>query len=230
MAQQHMPQIVTDGLSILFNAGNPASYPGSGTGWKGLATGETATLVNTPTFSSNKLGYLTFNGTNQYCTSTKNVTGRPFTLNAWFYFNSLSGFQTIIGQNSTTPGLSSFWFQKITDGAPGAGRTSNTLTFTGIDGDCTDPTPVTTGVWYNYCASIATSGTVLYKNGVQVASLAGSAAMNPPSSMVLGTGYFNNGLADYSRVNLTYVSIYNKSLSASEISQNFNALRGRFNV
>lgn len=229
MGKHFSPRIVTDGLVLCLDVGNRESYSGSGTIWQSLTSTDSAGLVGSPGYSSANLGYLTFNGTN-YCTSTRNITGRPFTLNAWFYFNSLSGFQTVIGQNSSIASRSSFWFQKITDGAPGGGRVSNTFSFNGIDGDCTDPTPVSAGVWYNYCASIDTSGTSLYRNGSLVATLAGSAAMNTPSSMVIGTGYFNNGLADYSRINLSFVSTYNRALTAAEASQNFNATRGRFGI
>lgn len=230
MGKHFSPRIVTEGMVLCLDVGNRESYPGAGSSWLSLTSNDTAGLVNAPTYSSANLGYLTFNGSNQYCTSTRNITGRPFTLNAWFYFNSLTGYQTVIGQNSSVATKSSFWFQKITDGAPGGSRVSNTFSFNGIDGDCTDPTPVVAGVWYNYCASIDTSGTSLYKNGSLVATLAGTATMNAPSSMVFGVGYFNNGLADYTRINLSLVTTYNRALTAAEASQNFNALRGRYGI
>ena len=37
MALAHSPKIVTDGLVLCLDAGNPKSYPGSGTTWYDLS-------------------------------------------------------------------------------------------------------------------------------------------------------------------------------------------------
>jgi hypothetical protein len=47
MALSHSPSIVTDGLVLCLDAGNPKSYPGSGTTWTDLSgNGNNGTLVN----------------------------------------------------------------------------------------------------------------------------------------------------------------------------------------
>lgn len=60
--------IPTDGLVAWYDAGNPESYPGTGTIWYDLSNNRArGTLVATPTYSlANK--YFTFNGTTQYVT------------------------------------------------------------------------------------------------------------------------------------------------------------------
>lgn len=76
--------IVTNNLLFYVNAGFSTSYPGSGTTWNDLSgQTNTATLVNTPTFTSNGISsYFTFsNASNSYAT-TANTTS--FGTNATF--------------------------------------------------------------------------------------------------------------------------------------------------
>ena len=62
-------QLVTDGLTMWLDAGNPASYSGSGTTWYDLSgTGSNIALVNAPTWTAGTPSYFSFNGTNQYGT------------------------------------------------------------------------------------------------------------------------------------------------------------------
>lgn len=44
--------IVTDGLVFYVDAGNSKSYPGSGTTWYDMISGNVGTLYNGPTFDS----------------------------------------------------------------------------------------------------------------------------------------------------------------------------------
>jgi hypothetical protein len=52
--------IVTTGLVLSLDAGNPASYPGSGTTWTDTISSIPFTLNNSPAYSSNNGGYLEF--------------------------------------------------------------------------------------------------------------------------------------------------------------------------
>jgi hypothetical protein len=58
--------IVTDGLVACWDAGNRRSYPGTGTSWTALGAGSAGTLANTPSFVDGKMGYFTFDGTDEY--------------------------------------------------------------------------------------------------------------------------------------------------------------------
>ena len=63
--------LVTDGLTLNLDAGDSASYPGSGSTWTDLAgTADNITLVNSPTYTSGTPAYFTFNGSNQYGTGS----------------------------------------------------------------------------------------------------------------------------------------------------------------
>jgi hypothetical protein len=87
-----------------------------------------------------------------------------------------------------------------------------------------------TSNWYQVVGTFTTGSRKLYINGVLVNSdtQTGTIATNA-GGMSLGAhggptnAYFYNG-------SLAICRVYNRELSAAEILQNFNAMRGRFNV
>ena len=84
------------GLVLSLDAGNPASYPGSGTTWTDTTGGKTFALSGGPSYSSSNGGYLSFNGSTQYAyASTSLATLSTWTLESWYFYNS-----TASGQNS----------------------------------------------------------------------------------------------------------------------------------
>jgi len=63
VALSHSPKIVTDGLVLCLDAGNPKSYPGSGTTWTDLSgNSNNGTLVNGVGYNGSNLGSLSFDG------------------------------------------------------------------------------------------------------------------------------------------------------------------------
>ena len=73
-------QLPSEGLSLLLDAANVKSYPGSGTSWFDLSgNSNTGTLTNGPTYNSD--GYFAFDGTNDYVVvaddDTLKLTQRP---------------------------------------------------------------------------------------------------------------------------------------------------------
>ena len=70
MALEHHPRIVTNGLFLYYDFANYRSYSGSGITINNLISGYGGTLVNGPTFSSSNLGYVSFDGSNDYAQLT----------------------------------------------------------------------------------------------------------------------------------------------------------------
>ena len=60
MAVNYSPNISRDGLVFCLDAGNKASYPGSGTAWNELSNNMSGELVNSPTFNSQNNGFFQF--------------------------------------------------------------------------------------------------------------------------------------------------------------------------
>jgi hypothetical protein len=238
MAYLNGPQIVRDGLVLYLDAGNRRSYPGSGTTWTDLTgNGNNGTLTNGPTFNSGNGGSIVFDGVNDYVNNTFSFSTRPFSINGWLLFNSLSGWQTLVGQDTSqaTP-LGSIYFQKINSGGSGDSRVANTfgmalITTANLSIYCYDEVTVTTGIWYNYCISVSTTDMKLYKNGNLVQTVANSDNLaTTTGNTIIGAGIYNTGVVDFINGNIAQVSVYNRALTALEVTQNYNALRSRFGV
>lgn len=78
-------------LKLFIDAGNPASYSGSGTTVTDLVGNQNGTLVNAVGYNSANGGYFTFNGVNQYLDFTTNSAIQPIpsrTISFWTYINS----------------------------------------------------------------------------------------------------------------------------------------------
>jgi len=81
--------------------------------------------------------------------------------------------------------------------------------------------------WYNLTYTLSGTTAIGYVNGVSI----GSGTYT--STLTSGTGDLwilgDNG-SEISSCYCSYASVYNRALSAAEIQQNFNALRGRFGL
>jgi hypothetical protein len=222
MALSHSPSIVTDGLVLYLDAANPKSYPGTGTGWFDLTRSNiTGTFVNGPTFNSSNQGNIIFDGTDDIINTTY-VSSSVFTWSAWFKTDVVSsGYKNIISIPSPN------YMLMLLDAS-----TAN-LGFWSSDalGGTNLSTPtISINTWYNAVfvreGNSVTGGYKAYVNAV----LYGNANTGTwSSSSILSLG----GRTDVSQFldgNIAQVSIYNRVLSAAEILQNFNAMRGRFGI
>ena len=230
MGLNHSPSIVTNGLVLCLDAANPKSYPGSGTTWTNLSTNRnTGTLVNSPTYNSAN-GSFTFNGTNQYVTTTRPVED-DFTLTCWFQTNS-------------TLGVAGSWWQgmglvdcEVAGGANDFGLTigAGKLLF-GIGGGSADQTLVSTnsyndGVWHYATATRnRSSGDVkLYADGnlVNSSTFNNIGSLTSPPNLTIGS---LQTISSFYAGNIANVQVYNRVLTANEVLQNYNAHRGRYGL
>lgn len=88
------------GNMLALDAGNPASYPGSGSSWSDLSgNGNTVTLYNSPTYSATNGGSLTFNGSDQYGQAANSaslgVSGVNFTCEYWVKADTIGDYIAI---------------------------------------------------------------------------------------------------------------------------------------
>ena len=237
MGLAHSPRIVTDGLVLALDAGNTKSYPGSGSTWTDLSgNGNTGTLVNGVGYTADNGGSLTFDGVDDYSTLPTNLlkheTGNPFTFSIWFKTSSTG---VILGQQSTsTPNSAAGWVPAIYVGSNGllytscfyGGNTSNV--------SATSST-VNNGSWNNVTVTFSSGSHISYLNGNSYATLAKTQTFYSSTYYYfLGSGRVSSWPADpaspYFNGNISNIFYYNKALTASEVSQNFNALRGRYGI
>lgn len=72
---------------------------------------------------------------------------------------------------------------------------------------------------------------ILYKNGVLIGTSPQWATYTPPSGSVhIGGNFATGNGGDFTQGTISTVQLYNRALSAAEVQQNFNALRGRYGI
>ncbi len=236
MAFANGGSIVTSGLVLALDAADRNSYPGSGTVWSDLSgNANTGTLTNGPTFSSANGGSIVFDGTNDYVATPIQNLDRPCTFSTWVNFNNLTGFQTLIGQDTSASIIRGrFYFQKA--GATSGGLILNVVNFSIVLSSnsiviANAINPVVTNQWYNYSAVLTTTTLALYENGILQNTVNDSNTfLTPNTTITLNAGYYNNSIVDYINGKSSSFQIYNRALSASEVLQNYNATQARFNL
>ena len=240
MAHFHSPRIVTNGLVLALDAGNTKSYPGSGTTWFDRSgNGNNGTLVNGPTFSSGNGGSLNFDGVNDVIVgpSSNDITGnglQNMTLSVWLKFTTTSiGYVANIKRTNSASTLFGLNVNYNNAGSNLAGsmgflyRNNSNLDHIWI----THADNYNNGVWHNLTAVIGPSTTnYLYINGNLKNSDGGGIESVTGNSGEFTLGSFANGIAPFFAGNISNAVFYNKSLTAAEVLQNYNATKGRFGL
>jgi hypothetical protein len=223
MATNYSPKIATDGLVLCLDAANTKSYPGTGTTWTDLSgNGNDATMINSPVYSSENSGYFVFDGVNDYGTVSGAAPGtNDFTWNIWFTVDNnvqnryLFDFGSNGGTLSYGTSVSGYGVRYYT---PAMGTGS--AVYTG------GPVP-DVGVWYNIAVTRASGTVTMYANGdFQVSSPGDTHNI----SGTLSLGRYGSSLQYNHDGSYASISMYSRALTAAEISQNFQALRGRYGV
>ena len=223
MGLGHSPTIITDGLVFSLDAANSRSYSGSGTSWYEISgSGSTATLSNSPTFSSINNGGFIFNGSNQYATvptaSRFDFSTGSTTVTAWFKLTS-SGYNCIVSKRNGSG------FQLYSNGglyADGAGTAGKTSSQSVNNGRI-------------FCGAVvydrASSLMRLYINGVEDGNVAlASTTLTDVAGVNIGRATLGGGSADYFNGTIYQVQIYNKALNPKEMRENFELMISRYGV
>ncbi len=234
-----------NGLVLCLDAANRKSYPGSGTTWTDLSgRGNNGTLTNMDgtNLSSANGGSLTFDGTNEYGSISHNSILNPgtgdFTFGGFFKANSNAAsnyFPTFINKSDgdwsngylirpTWPYNGTFLIGVSQGQNSGVDRTTIISTLTSSLGTWVN----IVGVW-----TASTRTLLLYFNGIQNGSstITNSITINPTANLELGRyNRITQSRYEYLPGNIAQASIYNRALTAAEVQQNFNALRGRFSI
>ena len=213
---------------LYLDAGITASYPGTGTAWTGLSSNASnATLVGSPPWTNaGTASYFTFNGLGSNYASTTaskfNVayTGKTVFVAARMTAVLAGAFRGLFGTNGGTRNFNTYIYSPSTGvyqmhySAGGAGGFSNNLS-------------ITTNQWFIVAVTQTTGGLVTYYLNGQ------------PAGTNTGIGFIqyaaNNGeyvaLCDnYWYGDIGVCAVYGQALTADQIQQNYNALRGRYGL
>ena len=238
MGLAHSPRIVTDNLVLAFDAGNTKSYPGSGTTWTDLMGNTNGTLTNGPTYSSDNGGYFDFDGTNDYvqvsASSDLNFGTGNFTIEGWFNKGATTALQTLLCSNKYfINGNNGNWILRISS--------ATQIAFATYDGtgnieysELNASTSVDT--WHHFALvreGTGTNETKFYLDGVLKGSITITKSLTDAGTNGLRIGEESDGGPGNAHFNgkISNVKIYKgKGLTATEVEQNYNALRGRYGI
>jgi hypothetical protein len=226
MALGHGASIVRNGLVLHLDAANKKSYPATGTTWTDLSgNGRNGTLTNTPTYSSLNSGAIVFDGTNEYVDISGSTTLTEATFSVWLKRNGDQiGFAGILSNRSTSVTGLNFYSTTNKIGYHWNGTTSSYLFDSGLT--------IPDGAWCMAVVTVTSTTATLYlcqSAGITTATNTVSHASTTLDSVKLAwdaigpTNRFMNG-------SISQASLYNRALTAAEVSQNFNALRGRYGI
>ena len=210
----HSPSIVMNNLVLCLDAGNSKSYPGSGTTWYNLIPGGVnGTLTNGPTYSSANGGVIALDGVNDYIDVPINLTNTNYTI--------MGAARYVVVGGRTFSGQSNNWIM-----GHWSNSTQNYYAEGWVSGAGTGPSDTN---WRIYATTGNYSGDSwgLYVNGVLNAG-PNSEGSNGPNGFSIGR--YAPGNNQYSNSHISFLICYNRVLTATEIQQNYNALKGRFSI
>ena len=211
--------IITSGLTLQYDFDNSSSYPGTGTVLTDLSpSGNNGTLVNGPVFTSTSPKYLTFDGTNDRIDVGSSLTSTDWTIDMWLRKTSNQGanFDRIWG-------MGSYRFEIALD-------TNNNIRF--YDSGWSTTTININTTWNNLVFAFRNDNgsgipelKIYLNNSLQQTTVDGRTFAS--SSLKIGTSQFGSEAATF---DLNEVRLYNRQLSSTEITTNYNARAGRFSL
>ena len=224
MAIRGGPDIIEDGLVLHLDAADRNSYSGTGTSWLDLSgNGNNGTLTNGPTFNSGNYGSIVFDGTNDYValdSSFQVSTSKSYCVDMVFY-------KTTTSTNNAGA---------IISGGSG-GDKDGIIIYTenyALSGDyyIIVGNGTCSAIYYNGVSQTLVSNSYteanfnlnewmhVIVNGISFSNVDGEAHH-------LGQ---NNNATNRFGGRLAAIKIYDRTLSASEVLQNYNALKGRYGL
>lgn len=227
MALVRGPRIVRNGLVLHLDAAQKTSYSGSGTTWNDLSGNKyNGTLINSPTFSTEVGGCFTFDGINQYIDfgDVLDMTTNDISGFAWTNLITAKNFTAIIDKLSSA---GNYRLHVNLNRTVQFGIRNSAGTFEGYSAGSM---PLNVGTWYylGFTHNITTKLSNIYINGKSITSYTHTIDRgNTNASLTIGYATNNN---EYANIKQASISLYNKELSASEILQNYNTTKGRFNL
>ena len=210
--------IVTLGLKFNLDAGSELSYFGSGADWYDASRTQSKTVSSgSPAYTGTGLSsYFTLNGSNQWFTTDYKLSNTSYTKIAIFQYSGLTN--NIISGGSSA--LHAFWMAGTTYLQAGHNGTWNTVVST---------TSLSQNTWYFGAVTFnSTTGWELYLNGRLEARSTNTTTVSGTGVSVLigaydpGFNLFNGRIAQ--------VMVYDRALTDTEITQNFEVLRGRYGI
>lgn len=242
MSTQYAPKIVTDNLVLCLDASNTKSYPGTNPTWTDISNSGNNGTVNvtlgvsaafiqgSPSyfdFDNNSSKYIAFTPTTGFGSANK---APACTLGAWVRLTRKTvgaiRYQYVAGFRNSSD--FDFYFLILDNGTSPINTEARLRTGTSLYDILVDYTNYYDN--WTYITFVASSSrTDLYLNGSLVGSNLGVAGTFGSDSGVFRAGLSPNG--DYAMLGrMSQIQFYTKSLTSSEVLQNYNATKGRYGL
>ena len=245
MATRLYNRVVTDGLVLYLDAGNPKSYPGSGNNWYDLTSNNnTGTLVNGPIYSN---GNLIFDGINEYATIPNQSVQLITVLTISVWVKSMKNNDTLqqgIVSKANLYGIEYGWTLRKGYGNSGVVGNDNKFYFstgytpyTRLDTSTYSNIEYTDNNWH-YLTGVSTPGNInyLYVDGIKQTAYRTSRLLDVTTNMqpiTIGTCYGDapTHVGMYQNLfsgSIGIIALYNRALTDEEILQNYNTTKSRY--
>lgn len=218
--------IVTDGLVLNLDAGFVGSYPTINTTWYDLSgNSNNSTLTNGPTYDTAVSGNIVFDGIDDQCPFYAPNLGTTTTVEMWTKCISLGG-KMFFGW---------LYYDVWTQGDTIGYNTGNSDIF-GMSNSLVSSLGIV-GNWKHLVFEMRSD--VPYTNNKIYVNSINQSLSQQYSSENSGTRNFNNGNGTicgwlgggyYMNQQVSTFRVYNRALTQAEITQNYNAQKGRFGL
>jgi hypothetical protein len=235
--------IVTNGLVLALDAKNTISYPGSGTNWKDLSgNNNTGTLINGPTFNSGDGGSIVFDGLDDYVDcgnmSSLILSNNQFTVNYWFKMTGTARGDLFNIKNFNTPQDDIGFFIDTNNKLYAYFNVQGVVTNNGVGpfplASISTTTFLRNTVYNLTFGKDASQRVFIYVNGI-LDNNTYSTTTNTATVVTTPFWIASNKTSPTTPAlewsgNIYTTQVYNRALSAQEITQNYNALKTRFGL
>jgi hypothetical protein len=211
---------------LYLDAGNVASYPGTGTVWTDLVGGKQFNLINSPAYNSGNGGKINFlAGAGQYAECNTSLTSLPeFTTSVWQNWDGVNtGEFPCILTEVYTGGAINYVMGKLQGGVAQSGYFNGGF-------QISPQFTLSANTWYNIVTTCDSSQVVkVYLNNVLISTTPTTGSQ--PSSSNAGIRLMRRwDFAEFWGGFLSTVGIYDKALDSTQISSIWNATKSRYGL
>lgn len=221
MQVNYGPRVTTANLLLSLDASNPKSYSGSGSTWTDLMGNYDATLTNATHMSDGDKSYFVFSSGVATTAGITTPTANQITMEVVYMSSSTDTFTTFgrimtLGDTIISLGTANNYQLRMWINAGGR---SDEAYKDGIGQD---------GLWHHVVFTYNGTGTAFYLDGEYVmGDSTHTGNLTQPQPLELG---FEAGGTNYFNGRIALARLYDVGLTAEEARNNFNALRGRFDI
>jgi hypothetical protein len=179
--------------------------------------GPSAELRDTNKYSPTDYGSFVFDGTNDFATTNIIPSTTSGTFSVWFRVNAHKNFNTLFDNGTSADD----WECWLTSAGLPAFRTAAANGDIRLDG----ASALATNQWHNITVTYGPSSGIMYVNGVSV-SVDNTVGTRPAPGVIHLGGANNTRLNG----NISSFMYYERALTATEVLQNYNAMKARYGL